>query len=123
MIHPEKEPQVFYCTDKTLTTLRAVFVPNVGRHSFQFFVKSPCELKHASVDSFDVPMCPVDKETIRAMHLRGRWYMINWESESRPGSEKHAILLAARSGIVFKNTFILNVEGTKRIYKPHGEDK
>lgn len=122
-IHPEKVPQIFYCTGKTLTTLSTVFVPNVDRDSFQFFVKSPCELKQASVDSFDIPMCPVDEETMRDMHLRGRWYLISWKSELRPGSKKHTIFFTARSGLVFKNTFILNVEGTKRLYKPHGEDK
>lgn len=122
-IHSEKEPQVFYRTGKTLTRLSTVFVPNVGRESFQFFVKSPCELKHASVDSIDVAVCPVDKETIGDMHLRGRWYMISWESELSPGSKKHAIFFTARSGIVFKKAFTLNVEGTKRIYKPQGDDK
>ena len=123
IIGAPKAPRIFYYDGKNLSTLDAIFVSNIRQGSFQFFVKSPYELEYASVDSTDVVMYLPDKVTTEKMRLTGRWYRINWESRLRTGSEKHIVFLTARSGSVFKKSFVVNVEGAKKLEKPHGENR
>ena len=115
-------PQVYILQGTTLARLNTILVPDIRRGSFQFFVKSPCELKHARVDSSDFPLRPLDRSTAKKMGLRGRWYRLNWDTELKTGSETHIILLTARSGAVFKFGFTVNVEGTKKLKSSRGKN-
>jgi hypothetical protein len=122
-IHSEKEPQVFFYNGQKLIMLNEIFVPNIRRENFRFFVKSQYELEYASMDSSEVAICLVDRITKQEMQLKGRWYTIRWETGLRVGSERHMIFFTARSGTVFTKRFTINVEGTKRLEKPLGEGK
>ncbi len=118
-----KEPQIFYKDGKTLTTLKTIFIPSIRHESFKFFVESPYELRYASVDSTEIGMCLADQTTMKEMQLKGRWYKIDWETDLKTGSMKHTLFLNTRSGAIFKRSFIINVEGSKKIGKPSGEDR
>jgi len=122
-INSQKQPRAYYCDGRKLIMLNAIFVPNVRRKSFQFFVKSPYELEQASMDSSKVPIHQVDRTTRRKMRLQGRWYTIKCDIGLRVGSEQHVLFLTARSGTVFKKHFTVSVEGTRRLEKPLGEGK
>jgi hypothetical protein len=121
LIGPPKGPQVYILNGKTLERLNTIFLPNIHRDNFQFFVKSPCELNFVRVDSSDYSLCLLDRPTTRKMGLRGRWYKLDWATELQPGSKTHAITFTARSGLVFKFNFIVNVEGTAKSKRPRGE--
>jgi hypothetical protein len=116
-----KEPQVYILNGKTLERLNTIFLPNTHRASFQFFVKSPYELKFVRVDSLDYSLCLLDRPTACKMGLRGRWYKLDWATELQPGSAPHTITFRARSGLAFKHNFIVNVEGTEKSKRPRGE--
>jgi hypothetical protein len=115
-----KEPQVYVLNGKTLERLNTIFLPNIHRANFQFFVKSPYELRFVRVDSSDYSLCLLDWPTACKMGLRGRWYKLEWATELQPGSKAHIITLTARSGLVFKFDFIVNVEGTAKSKRLRG---
>jgi len=121
--HSGNEPQVFYFDGKSLTTLDAIFLPNIGSESFRIFIKSPYELKYASLDSTEISMCLVNRGKMKELKLTGRWYSIQWNTRLKVGASKHIILLTKPSGAVFRKSFMLNVEGNEKIEKPHGDNK
>ncbi len=114
------EPEVFYYDGKSLSKLDVIFVPNIRRERFHFFVKSPHELRFASLDSSEIEVCLAGRAETETLRLKGRWYKIEWETELRAGSEKHELVLISRSGVISRKKFVVNVEGSKKIEKPPG---
>ncbi len=122
LIGAPKGPQIYVLNGATLARLNTILVPNIRRGNFQFFIKSPYELKHARVDSSELSLRLLDRSTVKKMRLRGRWYKLSWDAELKTGSETHTILLTARSGAAFKFDFTVNVEGSKKSKSLRGED-
>lgn len=114
----QSEPHVFFYNGKTLAELNVIAMPNVGSETFKFFVSSQYELRSASMDSSEVGLCLPAKSLMKQLNIKGRWYAITWETKMKVGSNRHTIYLTARSGKIYREKFIINVEGNKKVGKP-----
>lgn len=118
-----KEPQVYYYNGRILSQLKTLEFPNVRNAAVQFFVYSPYELREASVDSTEIPMCLPDHKLTEELKLRGRWYRLIWVTNLTVGSTQHTLYLTSYWGKIHKKNFTVNVEGNKRIDKPQGVNR
>lgn len=117
---PSKTPRVYYYNGHHLAKLNIIETANTAHTVLRFFVNSPYELRYARVDSSEVSLCLPDSSLRREMKLKGRWYTIRWYTKLSVGSVKHTIVLYRCRHKKFSRTFIINVEGSKRINKPQG---
>ena len=118
-----REPQIFYYNGKALTQLSIIQMPNVGHAAIKLLVNSPYELRSASVDSTEVQMCLPEYALTKELKLKGRWYRLTWEMGLTVGSMRHTLYLTSYCGRIYKKNFTVNVEGTKRLYKPQGVNR
>jgi hypothetical protein len=117
---PPKQPQVFYYDGRNLVKPDRIEMPNAGHAVMQFFVHSPYELRGASIDSSDVSVCLPDYSLRKSLKLRGRWYTITWDARLTVGSRRHILVINSYRGQTYRESFFVNVEGTKRMEKPQG---
>ncbi|MCL5020110.1 MAG: hypothetical protein M1339_00280, partial [Bacteroidetes bacterium] len=56
----------------------------------------------------------------KTLKLKGRWYIVSWHTDLKVGAEKHTLWLSCNSGKKLRASFVVQVEGTKKLNKPNG---
>lgn len=111
----QKSPQFYYWDGKQLEVLKTVQLPNLGSTTLRFYIKSPCKLEAVSLDSEQSRIYLPDRSDRAKFHLKGRWYVIIWQTRLSVGISHHIIDARTVKGESFIQKFSVAVEGAQKI--------